>query len=201
MKRIKGFFLAGILVLFVVLAVGCTQLISNGEGGSSYFPVDQGNTWEYLNSDNTRTITEVDGFRILPGDIIVNIFKTTDYDSVDTEIGTSEEYYRVTDSGVYDHGSPTLIFDPGALWLEFPLSVGNSWTVYTLGTSDYIATIMAKEDITVPAGTFSCYKVRYVWKQGDTEILPPTTYWYGDGVGKVKMIEGSPEVISVLEYY
>ena len=103
MKKIKAGFLAGILVLFVVLAPGCTQLISNGEGWSGYFPVDQGNTWEYINSDDTSTITTVDGVRILPGDIIVNLFKTWEYDSVGTEIGTSEAYYRVTDSGVYDH--------------------------------------------------------------------------------------------------
>ena len=197
MKRIKVFFLAGIFVLFVVLAHGCTQPASNGGEGSRYFPDDQGNTWEYINSDGTSTITTVDGVRILPGDIIVQLFKTSDYDSGGTETGTSEAYYRVTDSAVYDHGTPTYPLDPGALWLEFPLTVGKSWTVIDGPLYDYIANVMASEDLTVPAGTFSCYKVKYTWRDNGTE-LSSRTYWYGDGAGIVKTIIGSPEIISVL---
>ena len=201
MKRIKGFFLAGILVLFVVLAVGCTQLISNGEGGSSYFPDDQGNTWEYINSDDTSTITEVDGVRILPGDILVNIFKTTDYDSGGTEIGTSEDYYRVTDTAVYNYGASGGTFDPPLLILEFPLSVGKTWTVFeNLPTSETTANVVANETVDTFAGEFDCYKVRYSVKLNDVEVSS-MTHWFAEDVGKVKMISGSPEVISVLLDY
>ena len=201
MKKIKGFFLAGILVLFVVLAFGCTQLVSNGEGGSSYFPDDQGNYWEYTNSDNTSTITEVDGVRILPGDILVNIFKTWEYDSGGTEIGTSEDYYRVTDTAVYNYGGPGVSFDPPWLILEFPLSVGKTWTVFeNLPTSETTANVVANETVDTFAGEFDCYKVRYSLKLNDIEASSKT-HWFAEDVGKVKMISGTPEVISVLLDY
>ena len=200
MKSIKTVFLAGILAFFLVLAHGCSQKTEEG-GGKSYFPNGVGNTWTYSNDDGTSMTVTVDRTDVIFGNIAVQLFVATDLDSGGHVTDTDEEYYRVTDAGVYDHGTPTYPQETGLPWLLFPLTVGKTWTFVDGTTYDRIATVVAIENVTVPAGTFSCYKVSYTWKQDDTEISTDTS-WFGDGVGVVKVVSsGSPEIVSVLESY
>lgn len=74
---------------------------------------------------------------------------------------------------------------------------------------NYDVTVMAKEKITVPAGTFDCYKVRSTNKarvMGFT--VENTTYiWYAKGIGPVRMqiankkdkFQSSQELLSYTE--
>jgi hypothetical protein len=111
-----------------------------------------------------------------------------------------DDYYQVTDSGVYYYGNSFSSIDQGRVILDFPLSVGKSWTVYSTGEESRTASVIGDEDVTVPAGTFSCYKVSYISWRGTAEVSS-ADIWYGDGVGIVKSITMTASTIeSVLEW-
>ena len=187
MKRIKGFFLAVIFVLFTVLVYGCSQQASKRGGGRSYFPNEEGYTCLLRHEDGTGTLITAEGTVVIPGDITVQSFKSSYLDASGTLISTAEEYMNVTDAGVYHYGIPSLIADPPSVLLEFPLSVGKSWTVSSSGGYVTTANVIVNEEKTVLAGTFECYKVNYITMYGTIE-MGSSNAWYGDNAGIVLSI-------------
>jgi len=198
MKRIKGFFLAVIFVLFTVLVYGCSQQASKRGGGRSYFPNEEGYTCLLRHEDGTGTLITAEGTVVIPGDITVQSFKSSYLDASGTLISTGEEYMKVTDAGVYHYGIPSIILDPAAVLLDFPLTVGKSWTVSS-GADVTTANVTDNENVTVSAGTFDCYKVSYITTHGTIEVAT-STVWYGDGAGIVKAISSSWPFGTVLEW-
>ncbi len=189
MNKVKAIFVLVLFVSFGILVFGCGQQASSG-GGSGYFPVGEGYTWRYIYSDGTRSVITDEGTAVITGDITVRLFSTSYLDASGNVTSTGESYNRVTDSGVYTHGTPSYPTNPGVPLLEFPLSVGESWVTSTSGPYSTIATVMASETLTVSVGAFSCYKVSYVTTYGTVEAYS-SDVWYGDGAGIVKAVAGS----------
>ncbi len=83
-------------------------------------------------------------------------------------------------------GKPQLSFDPPVNY-PWPLEVGKTWstnhtvTVYASGSTRpfrIVGKVEAQENITVPAGTFKTYCLRWVNDMGEIE-----TRWIGPGDG------------------
>ena len=188
MKRVKALFLVGIFVLFVVLVYGCSHQASKGGGGRSYFPNEEGYSWLLRRlQDGRGTLITAEGMVVIPGDITVQLFKSSYLDASGTLISTGEEYMKITDAGVYHYGIPSSIVDPPAVLLDFPLTVGKSWTVSSSGGDVTTANVIVNEEKTVLAGTFECYKVNYITMYGTIEMGSSNT-WYGDNAGIVLSI-------------
>jgi hypothetical protein len=67
--------------------------------------------------------------------------------------------------------------------LAFPLEVGKTWNAIPV-SSQIVGTVVARENVTVPAGTFDCYKVSMVTTSGSYSFT--STAWIGNNVGLVK---------------
>jgi hypothetical protein len=74
------------------------------------------------------------------------------------------------------------------LWVDAPLYVGKVWeqTVNYPGYGDYhfSSECEAEEEVTVPYGTFLCYRVRQFRTVG--EDVREIVLWLCDGIGRVK---------------
>ncbi|MBU0687433.1 MAG: DUF3108 domain-containing protein [Candidatus Margulisbacteria bacterium] len=189
-KFVIGF---SVLLCFALFVIGCAT-VSGGGGGSNYFPASDGNSWRHLdNNEGTQYVT-VEGNKVITTrgdsvsamDVTTKIFKST---TVSTSGGYSysESYYVVNDSGVYYYGSSSGTTTEGQPFFEFPLVLGNSWTVTQGGGYTFIASVEGQEDVTVPAGTYSdCFKV--VFRPYVGSVLQPgyINFWLADGVGQVK---------------
>lgn len=69
--------------------------------------------------------------------------------------------------------------------LVFPLVLGKSWPAFGCSSTGYPRkTVIAREVITVPAGTFDAYSVRYELGESDNNTY---VVWYGD-VGVIRIV-------------
>lgn len=75
---------------------------------------------------------------------------------------------------------------------KWPLTVGAEWTVDAIRHSilgdepfSWTVTVEAEEDVIVPAGTFSCFKI--VWYSGDT--LEKTEWYSHDVKNLVRVVD------------
>ncbi len=77
--------------------------------------------------------------------------------------------------------------------LRFPLIPGKSWPALDRSPGLATKTVIGRETVSVPAGLFETYKVRYVLAFGDDVILT----WYG-AIGVVKILHlNSRETVGI----
>ena len=80
------------------------------------------------------------------------------------------------------------------------MSISDSWRSLDEDGDATTSTVVAQESITVPAGTFPCYRIEVV-----KDIAPSTVIqevWFSDGVGLVKQTDIFPDPwVSVLFSY
>lgn len=194
----QAWFFASMVVLFSVLVSSCSLLQSTSSGGGeSYFPSAIGNTWFSKGTDGTSSLTTVEG-TITIGSITAKRFRSYNVSSP-TYAYTNEVYYKVDSTGVYVHGQDGVTSSMGIPLLSFPLEVGKSWDIMVSGLNSTRATVLAKETITVPAGTFDCYKIVAVSMYGTIETYR-SYLWLGNNAGMVKVTMGSSTVESVLQW-
>jgi hypothetical protein len=181
-----------LLLIPVIAIIGCGLF-----GGADYYPLAVGNIWTYagMTTVTTSSVTDTTAKMFVTLKIAANdqtiggnkVFTSTSRDSVVTfnpdtfSIGTGTSYVREADKAILTYSSltdstpdTTLMTDLKAnkTWTQI---VGNDTIVYTVSA--------AKEDVVVPAKTYSAWKVKTVWNTGGT----PQYFWYADGTGMVKM--------------
>jgi hypothetical protein len=98
---------------------------------------------------------------------------------------------------------PTIsesLFNPPVMEYDFPLYSGKNWTisynesVNVVGGSDYIVsrrynyTVLTQETISVPAGSFECYKVEINNSYGSINYV-----WYSDNVSNMVKHSGEAD--------
>jgi hypothetical protein len=105
----------------------------------------------------------------------------------------------VTSSGAYYYGSPGWTTTDGYVYLSFPLEVGKSWIFYSMSPFSMIANVTAREDLTLPAGAFECYKVTFVFMNGSLEA-GTSNIWFGNNAGMVKSTTSFSTVETVLQW-
>ena len=186
------------IVLFCVLVSGCSllQQTSSG-GGESYFPHAQGNTWRQSSTDGSSQIMTAEGSTSI-GSTTVQLFRST-YISSSGSVSTSDAYYRIDSTGVYSHGSSSYPSSIGIPIFSFPLEVGKMWDVMVSGPYSTKCTVLAKENVTVPAGTFDCYKIEGLSMYGTIEVYR-SYIWLGNNAGIVKGTSNTSTIESVLQW-
>jgi len=184
-------------VLFGVLVSSCSilQQTSSG-GGESYFPSAFGNTWFSKSTNGESSIMTVEGM-VNIGSITAKRFFTTNFHS--SGASTNEVYFKIDSSGVYTHGSDGYVSSIGIPFLAFPLEVGKRWDISVTSTFSTRGSILAKENVTVTAGTFDCYKVRFTNYYGTLET-DSTDWWFGNNAGIVKIASSSSTFETVLQW-
>jgi hypothetical protein len=174
------------LLLIILFTIPVTALATD------YFPLDQQYRWEY-------SILEIPD-EIYIGHIIGEIDGFANYRNIginaagDTLAAFSLLLSRDAAGNVWGHGQslpsmPIMDFDPPGIFIPALLYVGLTWVydgeLVGFGTLHVDFECLDEGFVTVPAGTFYCYRVvRIAYLNGDfmTEIHD----WYSDGVGIVK---------------
>lgn len=164
--------------------------------GRNYFPSNPGNTLAYKYSNGDSQIITFEGETVVSGSITAQLIKQY-YLSGGTP-HTSEVYWSVTDSGVFYYGSPQYPTTEPQVLLIFPLSIGETWTQWSSGPSSIGVSVTSQESVTVAAGTFDCYKVKYT---NYTGTLETSSYyiWFGNGAGRVKIDTGPSSILIELQ--
>ena len=193
--KVKAIFLIFILVSLAVIMTRCSQPQSGG--GSSYFPNTEGDTWRYSSTDGSTTMTTAEGM-ISIASTTAQIFRST-YISASGAISNGETYFRVDNSGVYAYGFLGFPFSIGIPLLVFPLEVGKNWNVFVSGPISVNATVVNRENLTVPAGTFDCYKVHYAFMSGTVESYA-LSFWFGNNAGITKNTTSASTIETVLNW-
>ncbi|MEO0072358.1 MAG: hypothetical protein ABIK10_02800 [candidate division WOR-3 bacterium] len=158
-------------------------------GGEDYYPLKVGNQWKYEGymarvisdtvQDTLYTMTFEHTIARKFRDTIRNIdvYMRANVNTIHylPPYYTDSTVTTVDSTQIYQLGD-TLFFDNTPA-LVYPLEVNKTW-------HDSTYKVLAKEDLTVPAGTYrNCWKIQYVPAGGDDT----TYYWYKDGVGLIKV--------------
>ena len=189
--------------------------IGHGITMAHYFPLNQGDTWEYkVSSDDgeeNQGRVKIDGTEIVNG---VETKKRYEFLYPDYQ---DENYYKCVaqnsegfvwykEVNIKD-GPPAKFFNPPYVYLALKMRIGQTSTSYWLdtrsidprGTTICGRTIELEgiETVTVPAGRFKgCLKIKYCEFNNDEEDPPGHRdeawkgwIWLARGVGIVKGIE------------
>jgi hypothetical protein len=165
------------------------------EINNSYWPLNVGNTWKYagMTTVTTSTNTDTTSTMFITEQITANdqtiggnmVFTVVVRESILTYnpdtfyIYTSTSYLRQSNDAILSYESLTDPEPDTTLMLD--LAVGKTWSQVS-GTDTMVYTVLVKEDVTVPAGTYDAWKIKLVYNSGT-----PMYYWYAGGTGLVKM--------------
>jgi len=182
----------GLLLLIPVIAIiGCGLF-----GGADYWPLAVGNIWNYAGM-TTVTIsgtTDTTAKYFITDKITANdqtidgnkVFTVATRESIvyynpDTfNVYTGNSYVREANKAILSYSSLTDSTPDTSLMTD--LKEGKTWTqLYNSGADTIVYTVLTKEDVTVPANTYSAWKVKEVYDSGT-----PVYYWYADGTGMIK---------------
>jgi len=177
------------ILAFVIVLLALVSCSSDEEEITEYYPHENNNSWTYkvtydwkgdvkyfLHKFNGITQHE-QGFQLQVLEIWLEGYGywLTEYILADNE--KVDVYYALDDENPYHR-------------LEFPLEIGKTWPAWD-DSDDKFFTVVAVEDVTVPAGEFKdCFKVSYT-SETDPEWFE--YHWYGASVGLVKIYAGYPE--------
>jgi len=175
---------------------------------AEYFPNTNGNNWTYKATlyDSAWTTPTLEGTaevvfngtRVLPDGIkIAQVLINTS--NIPPMLSTMETYLIATNSEVKEYGdsafSPTS--EASQVDLVFPSVAGDKWIFSP--SSGITSEALSQESVTVPAGTYDCFKVTFIQPAsfGSSNI---DSRWYAKNVGIVKQIkmncDASGEVIN-----
>jgi len=177
-----------------------------------YYPNFIGNRWRLRNSvsGEERIVSITEKKMILEQE--TNLLERGTKDNVDKlyianeRDGTLKLYSSEINVGFF--GALTFNYNPPEVFMPYPLNVGTMWTVsgktkvilVTL-SSLTVATVEAKEDVTVPAGTFrDCFKIRQDYTTQPIEIKVTTYMWLAPNVGLIKEMDSQKNVFELVEY-
>lgn len=178
------------ILAFVIVLLALVSCSSDEEEITEYYPHENNSSWTYKVTANWKEdvkyflykfngITQHEqGFQLQVLEIWLEGggYYFTEYILADNE--KVDVYFLLDDENSYHR-------------LEFPLEVGKTWLAWD-DSDDEFFTVVAVEDVKVPAGEFKdCFKVSYT-SETDPEWFEH--YWYCASVGLVKIYAGYPEV-------
>ncbi len=176
------------LLVFVPIAL---LIIGCGGGEKNYYPLTEGNTWNYRTITNvTMPDTTISDTGSVKTEITVKTTLnngTEVYEQIMTMDGTADtSYVQDTDDYIlsYEDKADT---EPDTM-VALPLEEGKTWTV--LKDSAYTETgkAIGKESVTVPAGTYDdCWKIAYIY--ADSAFSETSFVYLAPDIGMVKVYE------------
>ncbi|MCD6595392.1 hypothetical protein J7L68_06940 [bacterium] len=186
----KIFYFVSLIILIaigLVFFAGCSKDNTPAET-PDYFPLALGNSWTFEviapdSAGNDSFYTEVQ-----------TVDHTTTHDSLDwyvvlavTDSSTDSSYYRKS-----EYFLESIFFYNGSILDDIiavsPLdpSVGFTWSDTVNITVD--GEVEAQEEITVPAGTFQCYREKIEVNALGGLISMTICNWLADGVGPARIL-------------
>ncbi|MGQ9817859.1 MAG: TapB family protein [bacterium] len=172
-----------VYVPIALLIIGC------GGGEKNYFPLTEGNTWNYRTistttiGDSTLSDTGTVKMEITAKTTLNN--GTEVYEQILTiDQSGDTSYMQETDDYLlsYDDKADTK---PDTI-LAFPLEEGKTWTVSKDSLYTETSKAMGKESVTVPAGTYDdCWKIADILS--DSASSETTFYYLAPDVGLIKL--------------
>jgi hypothetical protein len=103
------------------------------------------------------------------------------------------EITRLLTQAIAGPASDSLIYEnPPVLCLKFPVAVGSRWAYRHAGNFRIEKKIIAQEEVSVPAGTFSCYKIQWIYDV-DKDLVWSNSFFFYDYVcekGLIRRIFG-----------
>lgn len=181
-----------VFALLVALMACVSSVLAEKKPPPDYFPMAQGFWWKYkmVEQGGEFTIKVVGTEKI--GE--VNCFRLDTLGKDNKLLLT--EYYSKTPGKVmwlrevYASNNMIVNFDPARTLIHNPLVKADSWEWKGKGMMDVeiedSAVVEKFEEVTVPAGKFSCAVIQMTNIQGGVETKK--TYWYAPNVGMVKSL-------------
>lgn len=195
------------IILYIGIIIGMLST-GNAYAVKEYYPNHVGNLWILESKRGTqRHIEIVREFRF--GDQDVNVLRRETKDGIDkfyiaTEPGGDIKLYW---SKVFNGFLGDLIFeyDSPQLFIPADLRVGKFWKISgeTRGIdTQTTCTVVAKEDVTVPAGTFrDCFKIQQDFLVKAFRLINVQTFmWLAPDIGIVKEQSSTQEVFELIQY-
>ena len=184
------------LLILTIAVVFCLIMGCKKSGSEDYFPMSVGSQWEYSGymlygttnppTDTMQTMTSTtvaqaktnltSGEEVTPFQTTTIRHRTFPIVTTDTSVGTG--YVRESGDVIlsYDSLSSTV---PDTL-LTLPLEANKTWHNGPNST----ALVVGQEDVTVAAGTYNAWKIKYTTVSGtDTMEM---FQWFAKGIGLVK---------------
>ncbi|MFC1852413.1 hypothetical protein ACFL27_19620 [candidate division CSSED10-310 bacterium] len=187
MKLIKqSFSLLGpiFLILCLVSGLGFMACSDDDDDEASLIqPLEEGNTWTYIDEDEQWTMT-VNGTQDVDG----TETKRVDVNWLDTETYYSDfwtYFFKNHEDGMYYYGTEyqgDIDTTSPRLWVKYPVSDGES---FVDGWGNTYRVMSLSEQVTVPAGTFTCIKFEC---RNDDGNLYTYEYW-APNVGYIKSLD------------
>ena len=171
MKKILAVLIAGLLIL----SIACSEDDDSEPVIREIMPLNIGNQWSYRSfvQDSLGNQSDTSLFDLI-------IYNDTVIDNIHWYITTDEYPYKVgslighNDDGLWAYGPPPYLI------IKYPADIFDTWSAPG-GAYEY--RLIAKGVIlTVPAGTFSCYKYNSHPSVGEDSTLN----YYAPGYGLVK---------------
>lgn len=169
---------------------------------TDYSPFKEGNEWVYKTKEGDLFTVKVAARE-----------KIGKYDCFRVEttgpIRTTREWVSVTEQGELVARRERYTYDPAYPRIKYPLKEGEKWEFEVTKRSEIEEDTKVKgtyevlgiEDLTVPAGSFTCYKIRWAIEESGGAV--DGTFWVASGVGVVKKTfgAGGQQLVWELEKY
>ncbi len=163
--------------------------------GNDYFPVQEGATWKFKDSNN-KTI-----FKRVVREEKIGYYPSFLVEVADEKSVFSSEHIGTTTEGVFRYSLNGRRFEKGSLILKANAKAGEKWPVnFDFETSKInLDVVLTEEEITVPAGKFKCLITTCDSKDEKGTIFQVKNF-YALKVGVVKMsVEKAGKKIYELE--
>jgi hypothetical protein len=171
--------IAGALLLFV--AAGCSR--------APGVPLETGRIWRYTGADGSDFTIEISGEESVRGQLCKVLTISSGGQPV------LQRYLREEGSGIRELrtrlGETEFLYKEPIWFARGPAEAGTQFgegvdTGPPGGQVRYLGTIEAEEEVTVPAGTFRCWRVKFSAEMGSSFRMYETR-WICPSVGIVKL--------------
>lgn len=154
------------------------RIVNLNTDSKSYFPLKAGNKWHYTAFD-TRDPSGESSRRPSGGRTITVLGLENEKENI-WKVRNAENIvlYQESEDGLYSVEDKSASWSSRFIQIPYPPIKGKSMT--TLGQT---VTVEDEEDITTPAGTFRCVRIKYSLEEPSSLTW---TAWYGKGIGLVK---------------
>lgn len=162
---------------------------------SEYFPLAVGNIWKFKNTlTGEIAISQITDSKIMNGK--KTYILVTSYSNC-KDCGNIA-YFVKTDTNLLITYSVEGVED---LFLRFSSETGDNWEILSKQGKITKTEVVNKETVSVPAGTFTAYKVKTSVKIKDSkETLVIFYNWYAENVGWIKGQKEGKETWELIEY-
>jgi len=180
---------------------------------NKYYPNFVGNRWVLRNMVNpdSENVVEISGKEFIAGQKVNVLHRHTHKGTDKLYIATFSDAVKVyrSESNIGILGDISFDYVPPEVLIPSPLEVGTIWEIVgktTVNrfnvTANTISTVIAREDVTVPAGTFrNCLFIQQ--QHIVTSLLKISvtgSIWLAPNVGLVKEMNTSGVIFELVEY-